>query len=484
MFKNVLHGTFWSGLAMLANTLITVIVFLILAVQLGPRAIGLVSMSLVFVAFANRLTSDEIADGLLRKDTIDELDKHSMFWLGVAIGAAASMLIYALAEPVARLFGEPEIAPLVRVLATIPLLNSLSTVARALLRREFAFRSLAYNVLTANILAGAIAIVMAATGAGEWSVVAFYVLIAASSALLFFSRGIYRPALRCSSERVRPLLRTAFLMGNARILAFIEEHTPRFLLGLVAGASALGLFMMAWNINIGLRRAIWTTLTHVLATASAEIKRAGEAGGSQRMLTAVKRSIEVPGILSLPMYLGFAAIAPEFFATYFKPDWAGTGAVARNLCLGFAFSILYMVPLELLRGSGKSRLLLAAWGASALSVVLITALLVRHGVVVTAAGLSLHFVLMTGVSLHLLQRGLGVDIKAPIIMWLRIAAAAALMALGVHYALHATSLRLPSTLAIPAVVLLGALVYPLLLWLLARPATDALVDLARRALRR
>lgn len=466
---------------MLANTLVTLIVFVILAVKLGPRAIGLVSMAMVFVALATRVTSDEIADGLLRKVELDDLDQHTMFWLASSLGALTSLCVFLLANPIARLFGEPSLAAYIQVLAGIPFLNSLSSVPKTLLRRHFQFKTLAVNSLLVNVLAGSTAIAWALTGGGAWSLILFYLLLSGLMALSLWVQGYYVPRFRFAGARAAPLFSTAYMMGNVRLLAFIEEHMPRILLGLFVGAHALGLFMMAWNINVGIRRLTWTTLSHVLASASAEIHRVRDIGGRQ-MQQAVDHAMSMPGTLVLPVYVGFAAIAPELFSYYFSPEWSQSGTLARYLSIGFACSILYMIPLELLRGAGQMQWLLGATAMAAVSATIMVMALAPVGVDAAAIGMSIHFVLMTLASLLLLRKALHVRVLAPLLGWLRVAAAAIAMATVVRCILVLSS-PLPPYLSLSLGILSGVLTYWLFAWMFARSAMASAWHLLQRCVR-
>lgn len=482
MFSKLLSGVFWSGLSSAVNTVIVLTIFVFLAITLGPRPMGLVGMAMVFAALANRVVSDEIADGLLKKRELESIDCHTMFWVSIAIGSAAGLLLFISAGAIANLFGEPQIKAYVQVLSLLPFVNSLSKVPKALLRRDFNFRALTLRGVASNVAAGIVSISLALSGFGGWSLILFHLFSATFMTFAMWISGYYSPRFAFDSNRAQSLVATAYLMSVSRLLSFLEEHMPRLLIGLFAGATALGIFMLAWNILVSLRRLMWSSLNHVLAVHTSQSDGSDMSGRNEHARLAFTRAVELPALLALPVCLGLAALAPVVFAAFFGDAWKLSADVVENLSFGVAASLAFIVPLEVMRGTDNARIIPIISTGAIISAALLILISSSYGLGAIATALSIHFCLVALASVFFQSRALEADPLPIILGWLRIAAAAAVMAVVVRYMLTSLLSDLPVIAGLTLATIVGIIIYGAALFLLARPSFDLAFQLIRSAI--
>jgi PST family polysaccharide transporter len=129
-------------------------VFLLMARLLLPAAFGVVALAQVYTIVMQALCESGIPAALIQCPVLEEGHKDSAFWANQAVGVALGLLTLALAQPLAALYGEPRLAPVLRCYAVTPVLYSLTVVQLALAQRELRYRDLAARK-TIGALAGA-----------------------------------------------------------------------------------------------------------------------------------------------------------------------------------------------------------------------------------------------------------------------------------------------------------------------------------------
>ena len=125
MQRKALSGALWGAGASWGFRGISALVFLILARLVDPSAFGLVALAAVYVMTVQALSDQGLATALIQRETIEEAHKDSAFWANLFIGVAIALLTVIFAGPLARLYGEPRLAPILRWYAVGPVLTSL-----------------------------------------------------------------------------------------------------------------------------------------------------------------------------------------------------------------------------------------------------------------------------------------------------------------------------------------------------------------------
>ena len=145
--------------------------FIILARLLSPRDYGVAAVAGVFAALAALLAAGGFSQAIVQKQTVDERDVDSVFWVGVVIGLGLTGLSVGAAWPLAAYFYLPELKPVLWVMSPMFLAIAVSSPQVGLLQREFRFALLARITISANLVATVIGVAAAFAGAGYWALV-------------------------------------------------------------------------------------------------------------------------------------------------------------------------------------------------------------------------------------------------------------------------------------------------------------------------
>jgi PST family polysaccharide transporter len=447
-------------------------VFLVLARLLGPEAYGLVAMATVVIAVAQLLVADVIQEPLIQRQDLEPGHLDAAFWSLLALAVTLMLAAIAAAGPVAALFDQPEVATLILWLSALPVLNALSAVPTALLRREMRYGFLAARSLFAVIGGGAVGIGMALAGQGALSLVGHLLTQGIVSVLWLWMGSHWRPRLHCSRRHFRDLRTPGACMIGVRLVLLLQQQSPRVLIGYFLGPVALGFYGVSWRVIEILYLLFIRPLSDVALPAFARLQNDVE-----RLREIHDTSRRLGAMIAMPTFIGLALVAPELIPATFGGQWSGAVPVVQALAIGGAcmsiMSISAMIPQAL--GRWDVTLVMRAL-ATALTVAAI--LSVREaGLVAIAAAVAAGEAMMILVTFDVVRRLTTEPMSEQALAYAPIATAGLIMAAAVfgwrqlmvddlaHMTLLATS------------VILGAAVYLAALLVIALPLVHQAWDL-------
>ena len=170
--QKALSGVLWLSSSRGVEQLFSFLITTILARLLTPADYGLLGMATVIVIFLGRFADFGTGSAIIQRRDLDDKQLSSIFWLNVLLGTALGGLLFVMAPLVARFYDEPNVQPVIAVLALTLPLQALAIVPNFLLRRRLQFNRWVVQGLSAVLIGGVAGIVVAVLGGGVWALVA------------------------------------------------------------------------------------------------------------------------------------------------------------------------------------------------------------------------------------------------------------------------------------------------------------------------
>jgi PST family polysaccharide transporter len=319
-------GLTWSVIERWGNEILAIGIFAVLSRQLEPQAFGLVALASVVIDFARRFVDGGFAEAVVQRGEVDQEHLDTAFWTGIVTGVVLAAGLIALAGPIAGAFGEPELAPVLRWLSLAFVVRGLSSTQQALLVRSLRFRQLATRTLVAELAAGTVAISLAFAGWGVWSLVGQSLAAGVFGVATLWRVASWRPGLAFRWSHFRELSLFGANIVGFKLLNVLMQRADSFLIGSILGTVALGYYSVA----IRIFHAISKVLTGVMnAVAFPVFSRLQE--DRERMRRAFYEATQLTGLVTLPAFLGLAAIAPDAIPFAFGEQWGPSVPVMRVL---------------------------------------------------------------------------------------------------------------------------------------------------------
>lgn len=376
--------TLWATLGSWIQQGFSLVTMIVVARLLDPAAFGLLNIALVFVLLAQRVLLESVGYAVQRYGENQRSALDSAFLLAVVAGTVMAALFFGFSGLLSRLFGEPELAPVLQVMALMPLLDALSTVHLGLLRRDLEYRSLAMRTLWSNLTAGVIGIALALAGFGVWSLVAQQLIASAGGLAAAWWAHPWRPGRRWLWADIKALVVFGAPMIGSSVVFVLSNRLDVMALAGASSAALTGAYSLAKRLvravtDLIVSGAMSVTLSTMSAPGS-DIQRHEQMACSKLRLVA---------FIAYPLYAGLGALAPELIDALLGPKWSASVVPLQILAVFGIVQVPQMVAVNLLVSRGRTQELLAFNVTTLCMLAGLIAVLVSHG----AAGVAAAFVL-------------------------------------------------------------------------------------------
>jgi O-antigen/teichoic acid export membrane protein len=474
--EKAINGVLWSATQTWGVRVISFLVMIALARLVAPEAFGLVAYATVFIAFAQIFVDQGFSDAIVQFPQLDPEHLDTAFWISTLFGGLLSIISIFAAHAIASFFREPQLVPVIQWLAPIFFLSAMSSVQQAILRRKLAFKSLTVRSLTANVVSGAIAVIMALRGYGVWSLVAKLLVSAFVNMLMLWQVSDWRPGFRLSIKRFRELFVFGINILGGNFVDFLSVHSDDFLIGYFLGPIALGYYTLAYNLLI-----VTTDLLISVPNAVAFPLLSSLQADASSVKRAFSQVILLQSVVAYPIFVGIAALSSELIIQLYGLPWIASIPVLRLLMLiGVVRSAMYIYS-SVFRAAGKPSWRFWLYLLTAILNVIGFVLVVHLGIVAVAASYVLVSYLLMPLYFFMIRKLIGVSIRFHLNLYGPAVVSSLVMALIVNAVklLIGEQIMLPIRLSI--LVLTGAVTYLLTLRLTYPPAFKQMVGVARSA---
>ncbi|MEK0083995.1 lipopolysaccharide biosynthesis protein [Benzoatithermus flavus] len=471
--RRAVAGALWVSVETWGTQLIQLLLFVILTRLLGPETYGLLGMAIIVIALGDvAITNGGWGDALIHERDLDQRHLDTTFWFLLLSSTLLAVLVAALAVPMARLFGQPELVGVLMALAPMLPLSSLPVVPEALLRRELRFAPLAARSQLATLAAGAVAIPMAFTGFGVWSLVAYQLAQPVAETLVIWHAHPWRPGRCFSRPALSGIVRYVGGALGDRVMNVLDFLIPRFVVGYALGAAPLGHFTTARKIQELLSQLLIRPISRVALPSFAGIR--GDAAGMRELLSF---GSAVANLVAFPAHVGLALVAPELVPLVFGPQWAETVPVVQVLALLGLLMPMTQVTASLMYGIGRTGLQMLLSVGSAVLFLLLLLLLGPGSLMAISTAFVGRLFLVFPLRLWLVQRASGVDVRPALARSCPILVATALMAAAVLAWRQLAPQPHHPVPFLASAIAIGLATYGVAILLLARPLVQQTVGL-------
>ena len=239
----------WSSASRVVLLFTSIGSVMVLARLLTPEDYGLYAAAMIFI----NIGTSSFADGgfpsaIIQRPILTTPHVRNAFTGTLMLNIVAAGAIWAGAGLVADFFNMPPLETILQVASVIVVLNSVSAISTALIRRRKRFRALALIEVSASVLGStAVAITLALAGFGVWALVVSQVTFAMSKAILTYRVAWFNP-LPMISSHMRDLFRIGAGYSFGALFNVIANFADNIIVGRLLGADALGIYSRAYRL--------------------------------------------------------------------------------------------------------------------------------------------------------------------------------------------------------------------------------------------
>ena len=471
-------GIVWSVIQKWGREGISSIALIILSRLLVPEAFGLVALASVFTAFINVFLDQGFGAAIVQRKELEPEHIDTAFWITILSGLLMTLGGIAGSGLIAKLFKEPNLAPVLSWLSLSFVISALSSTQIALLQRKLAFKALAARSLVAAMVGGVIGVSLAFAGFGVWSLVAQDLTSGIAGVFVLWRASDWRPSFKVSRKHYKELFTFGISVIGNNALKVLMRRSDDLLIGYFLGPVLLGYYTIGYQLLLFILRLVTEITDAVAFPAFSRLQHHPE-----RLRNAFYRVTQYTSLLAFPVFIGLASVAPELVPAVFGVKWMQSIPIMQVLSLiGILQSVIFFND-SVLRASGKPSWEFGIMLLNSVCSVIGFLVAVHWGIIAVAASLVIVGYLLSPVSYSAVKRQIHIEIKT----YLRQFAAPLLSSLlmvvvimALKHALKPQQLNLYLELSI--YILAGAATYLIFILLTARQVSYEVLDLASLAL--
>lgn len=239
-------GLKWNGINQIITQGSNIVGAIILARILTPEDFGTIAMITVISSFANMFLDAGFTTALIQKKQIDQELLSTIFWIYIAISIILTIGLILAGPWISQFYNQPILNDLSKVLSSLFIISALPQIARIQFTRAMDFKSQSIGKIIGIPLSYILAIILAKSGFGLWSIV-FQILFSAVIDVIFilyYSR--WTPSLVFSLEKLRTISGFSFSIFSYGLLDYWSRYLDGLLIGKKYGPSEMGLYNRAF----------------------------------------------------------------------------------------------------------------------------------------------------------------------------------------------------------------------------------------------
>jgi O-antigen/teichoic acid export membrane protein len=455
----------WSAVRIASDQVAGFVIFLLLARLLTPADFGVVAIAVAIVELSKVAVSNGLAEAVIQTPDLDEEFASSCFWMSVGGSVLFMLAIMLAAGPAASLFASPVLAPaLVVVSLTLPV-SALGAMHGARLAREFGHRAFALRSLVSNLVGGAVAVVLALSDYGLWSLVVQRLVVEVLVTGLTWYAFPWLPRLMVGSAVLRRAGRFGAHVVGAQLLFHAAVRIQEFIIGLLVSLSGVGHFRLAWRMLETMSQVSIRPITTAAGPAFARLQHDRAA-----LSRAYLRMLGFSSLFTFPAFLGGALLGQDAIVLLVGEKWRLAATIFEILCLLVLPISLNFFAGPALNAAGRPQVLVRIAAVQLVLGVILLVAAAPFGMIAVAWSHVLRAYLTTPYVLWCIGRETGITVRQQLSVVLAPAAAALGMSVVVIVARPILAGDLSPLVQTVAMAGVGAVAYALLLVMFGRKA--------------
>ena len=347
------HGVIWTGIGTIGAGVLNFVLTMILARVLSPSDYGLLELLVIFTVLSECFIDSGFSQAVIRDQHASQTDLSSVFFFNLIIAIFLYVVLFIVAPLIANFYHEPQLINLSRFVFLVIIFHSLSIIQNANFSRNLQFRPQAIASISAIIIAGVIAGIMAFRGYGVWSLAINMVLYAFLKMLFFWLLSSWRPSLSFSIDSIKKYFKFGSNLLIQGLFDRFVTNMESLMIGRVYTKTSLGYFSQARKLDSYIAQTSNSVIQKVTYPILAKL-----GDNEESLKQGYRRVLGITMFIIVPLLFFVIASAPNMLYVFFGPQWEQSIPYLRlwSICgLLVSFHSIF-INIFLVRGKTKQLL--------------------------------------------------------------------------------------------------------------------------------
>lgn len=324
MDERAIRGVSWTLAAYIANKVVTVGTTIVLARLLVPSDFGLFALATLAIGLFLPLRDLGLGAMLVQRQDLDRRQLGTALTLVAIAGVAIALLVSAASPLLAAFLNDSRVTGVVIALSSTLVIGVVGGFYDSILQRELLFKRRFIGISVLNLTYAPIAIVLAATGAGVWSIVIGHMAGTVTSSIAYTMLSPYRVRPRLERATARSQVESSKGFLAEALFTFIQSNMDYLTVGKILGSTQLGYYSMAFRLGELPYQAVSEPVAKVTFPAFAQMRHRGEDVGGSFL-----RTVRLVGVVTGLLGVLLSGAADPFVKAVLGAKWIPmTGALS------------------------------------------------------------------------------------------------------------------------------------------------------------
>lgn len=378
--SNVFSSIIWRFSERFLATFVSFFVSVILARIIAPENYGIISLTSIFITFANVFVSDSFGKALIQKKEVTNEDYSTVFYFNFCFSILLYLIIFLVAPYISAYFEMPLLSSTLRVLALRLPLSSLNSIQHAYVSKNMLFKRFFWSTLFGTILSGLVGVIMAVNGYGVWALVAQNLSNSAIDTLVLWFTVKWRPIFCFKYNRLKKCLSLGSSILTTSILNSFYDNFRSLIIGTKFTSADLAYYTKGIHYPSLIITNVNTSIGSVMYPAFS-----GEQKNKIKLKKMLRKSISLSTFIIFPMMIGLAVVAEEFIVLLLTDSWINSVLFLQIGCIYLSLYPINTINLQVLLALGEGKLYFKMNVVKKICGLILVLFSVRYGIYAIAA---------------------------------------------------------------------------------------------------
>ncbi|WP_172967036.1 lipopolysaccharide biosynthesis protein [Halosegnis rubeus] len=293
--------------------------YVAIARLLVPSQIGLFTFGIITLSVVKQFSNLGIDAAIIAQDGDIDRQLDAAFSLQIVRSLVLASLLYVAAPIPAAVFGDESVVRLVRLIAIIPLIDTVENPATVVFEKELNFRRRSLFRVSGVLANAAVSIGLAYRFRSVDALVAGVIAGAAVHTVVSHLLTDHSPFPSFDIEQMRTLFDYGKWLTGSSIVSWIYREGDDALVGAVVGSAGLAYYRSAFQFGQAPQSELTGVVSEVAFPTYAQVKDDAHA-----LLVGYRRTLGVAVTAVFPAAAGTALVAPVFVPVVLGPGWEPT----------------------------------------------------------------------------------------------------------------------------------------------------------------
>ncbi len=321
---SAVKGVLWTGIGRVGAGLLNFILTMILARVLSPSDYGLLELLAIFTILSECFIDSGFSQAVIKDQNASQTDLSSVFFFNLTIALILYSGLFFAAPLIAIFYHEPILIKLSRFVFLVIIFHSCSIIQIANFSRNLQFRPQAIVSITAIIIAGTTAGIMAFEGFGVWALATNMVLFAFLKMVFFWLFSSWRPSFIVSFQSIKKYFKFGVNLLVQGLVDKFVTNLESLLIGRAYTKTDLGYFSQARKLDSYIIQTSTSVIQKVTYPILAKINSI-----SSGLKDGYRRILQITMYAMIPLSLFMVICSEDLLYCLFGPKWISSSQYLR-----------------------------------------------------------------------------------------------------------------------------------------------------------